>query len=68
MKKQNRIKIERLRVILKDGKKEIWFYPFKWYKYPWGFSYEPLRKDKWILEGIQAWERMSKETPPMPMN
>jgi hypothetical protein len=52
---------EKLAVVLKNGKHDIWFYPFRWYKYPWGRSYEPYRKDKQILDELKEWHKIDEE-------
>jgi hypothetical protein len=49
---------ERLEVTKNDNKKEIWFFPFRWYTYKWGKSYEPYRKDRWIIDNVKEWHRL----------
>lgn len=47
---------ERVAVIKNDGVAEIWFIPFKWYGKKSLRRWEPLRKGRWVLDGVKSWK------------
>lgn len=57
------MKLELLKVVAKNGETGTWAFPFKWYKYKWGRSYEPVRKQSHLLHDLREWHRVDESTP-----
>lgn len=47
----------------REGESVTWAIPFKWYKRKYGADYKPLKKVGKLLEKLEQWERVSKDTP-----